>query len=451
MKLRGLIIAALILAALTGTLYWSNHHKPAEDASKAAADLPPKILSLNQSEISRLAIQRKGEPEVVLSKNASGTWQITAPQPLPADQDAVSSVLSTLSSLNSERLVDDKAADLTQYDLTDPGLQIEVTTKGNMQKLLVGGQTITGGSNFAALAGDPRVFTIANFNKSSLDKSASDLRDKRLLTADFDKVSQVELLQQSPDKKEDITFAREKDSWQILKPKPYRVQSYQVDDLVRALKDAKMETSSSDDTTKIAAAFNGASPFVTAKITGASGTQELQIRKAKDDYYAKSSVVSGVFKVSASLGTSLNKPIDDFRNKKLFDFGYEEPDKIEIHDGAKSYFLTHSGSDWWGADGKKLDPDSVQTVLDKLRDLSASKFPDSGFTSEAIEITVISNQNKRTEKVAIAKSGDSYIARRQNEPALYELTAASVSELQQAAAGLKPAPPPPPAPAEKKK
>ncbi len=450
MKLRGLIIAAVILAALTGTLYWSNHHKPAEDTSKAAADLPPKILSLSQPDISRLAIQHKGEPEVVLSKNASGTWQIIAPQLLPADQEAVSSVLSTLSLLNSERVVDDKAVDLSQYELTDPGLQIEVTTKGNMQKLLVGGQTITGGSNFVALAGDPRVFTIANFNKSSLDKTASDLRDKRLLTADFDKVSQVELIQQSPGKKDDITFAREKDSWQILKPKPYRAQSYQVDDLVRALKDAKMETSSSDDATKIAAAFNGASPFVTAKITGASGTQELQIRKAKDDYCAKSSVVPGVFKVSASLGTSLNKPIDDFRNKKLFDFAYEEPDKIEIHDGAKPYFITHSGLDWWGPDGKKLDPDSVQTFLDKLRDLSASKFPDSGFTSQAIEITVISNQNKRTERVAIAKSGDSFIARRQNEPALYELTAASVSDLQQAAAGLKPAPPPPP-PAEKKK
>jgi len=450
MKLRGIIIAAIILAALTGTLYWSNHHKPAEDTSKTAADLPPKILSLNQVDISRLVIRHKGEPDVVLSKNASDSWQIAAPQPLPADQVAVTSLLSTLSSLNSERIVDDKASNLSQYDLTDPGLQIEVATKGNTQQLLVGGPTITGGSNFAALSGDPRVFTIANFNESSLDKSAADLRDKRLLTADFDKVSQIELLQQSAGNKQDITFAREKDSWQILKPKPYRVESFRVDDLVRALKDAKMETSSSDDGAKIAAAFSGAPPFVTAKIAGASGTQELQIRKAKDDYYAKSSVVPGVFKVSTSLGSALNKPLDDYRNKKLFDFGYEEPDKIEIHDSAKSYFLTHSGTDWWGADGKKLDSDTVQALLDKLRDLSATRFPDSGFTSQAIEITVISNQNKRTEKVAIVKSGDSYIAKRQNEPALYELTTAAVGDLQQAAAGLKPAPLPV-VPAAKKK
>ncbi len=451
MKLRGLFIAALILAALTGALYWSNHHKPSEDTTKAGAAAPPKILTLNQADISRLVIRHKGEPEVVLSKNSSGAWQITSPQPLPADQESVSSVLSTVSSLGSEQLVDDKPADLAPYGLADPALEIEITVKDKTQKLLLGGQTITGGSNYAALAGDPRVFTIANFNKSNLDKSAADLRDKRLLTADFDKVSQIELLQQSAGKQQEITFAREKESWQILKPKPYRVESFQVDDLVRALKDAKMETSSSDDEAKIASAFIGAAPFTTAKITGASGTQELRIRKAKDDYYAKSSVVAGVFKVPASLGTSLNKSLDDFRNKKLFDFGYEEPDKIEIHDGAKSYFLTRSGTDWWGVDGKKLDSDSVQMLLEKLRDLSATKFPDSGFSAQTMEIAVTSNQNKRTEKVGIAKSGDSYIAKRQNEPALYELASAAVNDVQQAAAGLKPAPPPPPVPAAKKK
>ena len=89
-------------------------------------------------------------------------------------------------------------------------------------------------------------------------------------------------------------------------------------------------------------------------MTGTFGTQELQVRKAKDDYYAESSAVSGVYKVPASVGTSLDKSLEDFRDKKVFDFGYEDPEKIEIHDGGKSYFLTRSGSDWWDAKGKKL-------------------------------------------------------------------------------------------------
>src|SRR5579863_1547693 len=107
MKFRGLIVAAVLLAALTGTLYWSNHHKPAE-STQPAADLPPKILSLPEADITGISIQKKDSPEVALTKTGSD-WQITTPQSLPADQSAVSGVVSTLASLDSQRLVEDKA------------------------------------------------------------------------------------------------------------------------------------------------------------------------------------------------------------------------------------------------------------------------------------------------------------------------------------------------------
>ena len=56
----------------------------------------------------------------------------------------------------------------------------------------------------------------------------------------------------------------------------------------------------------------------------------------------KVKLMSGVYKVVSSVGTSLDKSLDDFRNKKVFDFGWADPEKIELHDGAKSYFLTRS-------------------------------------------------------------------------------------------------------------
>ena len=441
MKISGLLIACVVLAALLGLLYWSNHHpSTADSAVKASADTPPKILSLDQLNIASLAIHHADSPTVDLSRNSSGSWQITAPKQLSVDQESVSSVLSSVSSLTADRLLEDKATNLSSYGLANPALEVDVTLKDNKtQKLLVGDKTPSGNAYYAVLGGDPRLFTIAGYDKTNLDKSADDLRDKRLLTADFDKVSQIELMNQTPDKKQVITFARNKDAWQILKPGPFRAQSYSVDDLIRALKDAKMQASPGADEAKTASAFKLATPFASAKITGASGTQELQIRKAKDDYYAQSTALPGVFQVPATVATSLNKSLDDFRNKKLFDLGYEDPNKVEIHDGSKSNFLTHSGSDWWGADGKKLDDSSVQALLSGIRDLSATKFPDSGFASPSIQITVTSNDSRRIERVSIAKSGDNYIAKRDNEPALYEISGSSIQELQKSAANLKPA------------
>jgi hypothetical protein len=437
MKSRGLLVAAIVLAALTGTLYWSNHRKAKEVSAAPSADAPPKVLSLNSADLVNIKISKKGTEAITLQKNDAGKWHITAPKPLAADQDAVSSLASTFSSLSSDRLVEEKATDLGAYGLTQPSIAITATEKNKKAvDLRLGDDTPTGNGVYAAVAGDPRVFIVASYNKSSLDKSLNDLRDKRLLTFDSDKLSRIELTA----KKQTIEFGRNKDQWQILKPKPMRADQFSVQDLLRSLQDAKMDLTSADDERKSASAFNAGAVVATAKVTDVSGTQELQVRKNKDDYYAKSSAVAGIYKVTSSVGTSLDKNADDFRNKKLFDFGFSEPEKIEIHDGGKSYSLSHSGSDWW-SNGARMDESSVSSLVSAIRDLTANKFPDSGFTAVVMDLTVTSDSGKRIEKVLISKSGDRYVAKRENEPALYELAASSFTDLQNSAAAVKPAAP----------
>jgi hypothetical protein len=443
MKMNSLLIAAIVLAALSGVLYWSNHRKPAESAVKVSADTPPKILTLSQADIAKVDIKKKSGDEVDLAKDGAGKWQIAGAKPLRADQSEVSSMLSTLSSLSSERLIEEKAGNLADYGLAQPAVEVDVTEKDNKtQKLLIGDNTPAGNAVYVALAGDPRVFTLASFSKTSLDKSAKDLRDKRLLVFEQDKLSRVELSA----KKQDIEFGRNKDQWQIVKPKPLRADDSKVEELIRKLGDAKMDlTASDDDQKKAAAAFNSGSAVAVAKVTDASGTEELQVRKSKDNYYAKSSAVEGVFKVGNDLGTALDKAVEDFRNKKLFDLGFTDPEKIELHDGAKAYFLTKGGSDWFSADGKKVDAIGAEGVVEKVRDLSASKFVDSGFGAPVLEVIATSNGGKTIEKVSIAKDGDHYVAKREGEPALYQLDPVVVTGLEKAAEDLKPAVEPKPA------
>jgi hypothetical protein len=438
MKIRGLIVAAIILAGLTGALYWSNHHKPA-DTTEASADVPPKILAVKEADISRFDLKKNGAEQVGAERNSAGQWQITSPATLPADQSAVSSLLGTFSSLNSQRLVDEKAGNVATYGLDAPKLEVDLTEKENKtQKLMLGDDTPAGNGIYAKLDGDSRVFTIPKYEETSIDKSASDLRDKRLLTVDSEKISRVDLIS----KKQEIEFGRNKEEWQIVKPKPLRADGTQVDELVRALTDAKMDLAASDDQKKTASAFAAGTAIATAKLTTESGTQELEVRKSKDDYYAKSSAVQGIYKVPSTLGQALDKNLEDFRNKKLFDLGFDDPNKIEIRDGTKTYFLTRSGEDWWSGSAKKLDAGAVQELIERIRDLSASKFVGSGFTgAPVVDVTVTSNDGKRVEKVAIAKVGDNYIAMRENEPALYQIDSKLVDDLTKSAAEVKPAAP----------
>lgn len=437
MKNSGLIISAVVLAALGGALWWSNKDKEKE-ATQPAKDAPPKILTLTEGDIQRLDLKKRANEPVVVQRNQSGKWEISAPKAFLADQEAANTLAAAAASVTSDKLVDDKPSDIKQFGLDAPSFEIDIKLKsGQVKKLILGDDTATGSSTYARLDGDPRVFTVASFVRTGLAKEVKDLRDKRLLTFDQDKISRVELAS----KKSSVEFGRSKDEWQILKPKPLRADGLQVEELVRKLKDAKMDLTASDEVVaQAAASFAAGAPIATVKVTDASGTQQLEVRKKGDDYFGKSSAVEGVHKLTADIGAGLDKSLDDFRNKKLFDFGFSEPTKIDIHDGGKSYSFQKGGDKWFAA-GKEMDNTSVQALLDKLRDVSASKFVETGFGTSNLDIAVTSNNGKRTEKVMFSRSGDKFVAQRENEPSLYEMESKSVDDLTKAAGDVKPPPP----------
>jgi hypothetical protein len=430
-----LLIAMLVLAALGGGVYWSNKIKKAEEG-KPAPDAPPQILSIPEAQFQRIDIRKTGGESLVLQKSNSGAWEMLSPPQFPVDQDAANGVVTTLASLSSGRLVEEKATDLGQFGLASPALEITIGRKdGKKQKLLVGDESPAAGGSFAKVEGDPRVFTIPSSSKSSFEKTPRDLRDKRLLTFDSEKLARLELVV----KGQTIEFGKNSlNDWQIIKPQPLRADGGQIEELIRKLKEAKMDTAvSGEDEKKAAAAFAAATLVATARTTDAAGTQQLEVRRDKDkNCYARSSFVTGIHKVSSDLGDGMDKSLDSFRNKKLFDFGFNDPSKVEIRDGARQAAYQKL-PDRWMSGTTQVDATTVNAVVDKLRDLAATKFVSGGFTTPLFEATVTSNQGKRAEKVLISKQGASWFARREGEPAVYELDGNAVEELQKSAADVK--------------
>jgi hypothetical protein len=86
-----------------------------------------------------------------------------------------------------------------------------------------------------------------------------------------------------------------------------------VNDLVRSITTARMDLAAAGDP---AAGFAKGTEVGTVKLTGNSGVQTLDVRKNKDDYFAKSSAVAGTYKVDSFLGQALEKKPDDFVSKK---------------------------------------------------------------------------------------------------------------------------------------
>ncbi|MCU1339966.1 MAG: hypothetical protein JWO19_5547 [Bryobacterales bacterium] len=437
MKLARLLIAAAVLAGLGGLVLWSNRSEEAK-STKPDPKAAPKILELKEAGLKQIEIRHRDGETTVVKKDDSGKWSITAPRPLAADQTAVGAITSAVTSLSADRVVDENAANLPSYGLDPPRIGVTFTTAdGKTHALRIGEDTPIEGNTYAMLDGDKRLFTIANSGKSALDKQSKDLREKHLLVFDQDKLSRVEL---DASGKTPLEFGRAGTDWQILKPKPMRADGFKVDELVRKLKDASMDAETDPKTA--ASAFAGGQKTAIAKVTGAEGTLTLEVRKAKDDYYAKSSSMDGPYKVTKDVGEGLTKSLDDFRNKKVFDFGFSDPTRIEIKEGGQTKAVEKSGENWTSG-GKTMDSISVQNLIDKLRDLAAAKFVDSGFTTPSLELTVVSNDGKRTEKVQIAPAGADFLARRDNDSSLYQLNANAVADLRGAAASVQEPPPVP--------
>jgi len=432
MKPRNLLVAAVLLAALSGAVWWAKRHPQ----SSGTANTPPapKVADISDAAVQQIELKKKDGSIIVLDRK-SGKWIITAPETLSADQDAVATIVSSLNPVTADSIVEDKPSDLGKYGLTNPSLTVTVKEKtGKTDRFVFGDDVPAGSLVYARSNSRPAVYSVSSSVKSSFDKGLNDLRDKRLLTFDSNQLTRVEIISG----KSDVEFGKNnQNDWQILKPKPYRADSFQVEELVRKLTDAKMDLSgNAADVKKTDADFAKGQRVATAKVSDAAGTQMIEVHKDKDDYYAQSSVVKGIYKISADLGKQLEKPLDDFRNKKIFDFGFSDPTKIEVQQGETGEVYQKSGQDW-KLNGKVMDPRSIQAFIDKLRDLSATKFVDSGFTTPLLSIAVTSNNGKRTEKVGFAKSADGYIARRENEPALYELDAKSVNDILEASKNIK--------------
>jgi hypothetical protein len=435
-KPNGLLVAVVVLAAIGGGVYWTNKHKADEAKKPSTTTDTPKVLSIPEDQFKEIKIAKKDGDTTIVSKTGD-KWSLTMPKALPADQDAVSSMVTSLASLNADRVVEEKPSDLSPFGLGTPKEQIVITRKdGKTQTLDVGDDSPVGSGVFAKVEGDSRVFVIPTYTKSNFDKTSKDLRDKRLLTFNSDKLTSLQLTA----KGQTFEFGKTaQNDWAIVKPKPMRADGSQVEDIVRKLKDVKMDTSISDEDAKKALAAFAVSPRIAdVTVVDNTGPQSMEIRKDKDkNYYVKSSAVEGVYKVAADLGDALDKSPDDFRSKKLFDFGFAEPTKVQLQNA--TYQKT---GEKWMSGSTEMDAISIQGLIDKLRELSASKFADKSAGAPVFEAAVTANDSKnnpRTEKVIITKDGDKYFATRASEPGVYELDAKAVEDLQKAASGVKPA------------
>lgn len=446
MKLRGLLIAAILLAALAGTLYFVERRKEGKtsDTSSPATKTEEKLFAIKSEDIQQITLQPAGGEKVKLER-AGDKWKIVEPRELPADDSAISTLLGTLSGLYVSETVEEKPASLKEYGLDPPQATVEFAAKsGGRQTLLLGENAPAGGSVYAKSASQPKVVAVGSYVKSDLTKSLFDLREKSVLKFDTATASRAWVQNKSGK----FELAKVEDQWQLASPVKARADQSAVNDLLRQVADAKMQAVEADDTGKAAgqeAKLGLNSPEIVFKVQDSAGLHELRVSAEKSGKrYARSAARPTLFTVASELATQLGKPHSDLRNKDIFDMDTWTVSHLEASLPEGRLVLDKESGNWKGSDPKKApDSSAVSDALEKLKALRANSFPPLaspakyGFDKPVLRVHVVWGEKKRKETVEVGQAGDKAYARREGEPAVYEVATDALKSAREALNKLK--------------
>jgi hypothetical protein len=174
--------------------------------------------------------------------------------------------------------------------------------------------------------GEKKVFLVSSYIESSFDKKPFDLRDKRVVKFERDKVDSVELTRGA----DIIRLARSGSDWTVEKPMTGRADYSAVEGLLTRLSTAGMASIVEDNATDLAK--YGLDAPVMRLMAGIGSSQTvLEIGRTEGEQpYARDRARSMVFTLDTTLADDLKKPFDEYHKKDLFESRPFSAERVRI-------------------------------------------------------------------------------------------------------------------------
>jgi hypothetical protein len=437
--LRTTIALVVVLGGLFAYIYFVTWKQPADSPGPKQEKV---FASVEADKIDELRVKSESGDTSALKKDKDG-WHLVEPVAAAAADPEVSGITSALSQLEVVRVVDDKPANLNDYGLASPRIEIDFKTAGDkdFRRLFIGQKSPTGGNLFAKRNGEARVFLIPAFQEQTFNRKTFDLRDKAVLRFDRDKVDRVEI--DAAGKTIELTKAGS--DWNLTKPLKTASDYSAVEGLVGRIQSAQMKAIASDSASPSDLKKYGLDkPTVTLTVSLGSAKATLELGGKADDgsTYAKDASKPLVVTLDSSLVDELRKGPDDYRRKDLFAFRAYDANRLEITRGAQTVAFDKvkaagpTAEDKWQRAGVKpvdVDKEKMSVLLAKLESLRATAFVDStaktGLDAPVTTVYAKFDEGKKDERVMFGKAGDAVYASRAGEPGAAKVSPTEFDEI----------------------
>ena len=421
MKGLGTTIGLVVVLAALGAYIYFVPTKPADQA-----ETKEKAFTVKSEEIQELRI-KAADGETTRIEMAGGRWRLVEPVQADADTNEVSAIITNLSTLEVQRVIEEKPANLAEYGLEPARVDVAFRSRGETEfrHLLMGEKSPAGGDFYAKAPESPRVFLISPFLDNTFNRTAFDLREKAVLKYNREAVDTIDIA----GRKNSFRFVKREADWLMEKPYAARVEFSSIEGFLGALSTTQVQRFIDGDPGPLSK-YGLDSPDFTVSVRGGGTSSQLLIGDlVTGTYYAKDAGRPGVFTLGSNFISEIEKDPGEFRRKNVFDSRSFSTTKAEFKRAAVTKVLTKSkgkdDADVWQLDGRTVDTVKAEDPLMKFSNLRADVFQGQPHPSlKSPELTVTVTFDGRTETVVFARAGADVYASRSDEPGSAKVPAA---------------------------
>ena len=441
--LKSTLALVVVLGGLGAYIYFVTSKMP--EGGGAASDDAKKekvFASLQADKIEDVKVTTAAGDATSLKKDG-GAWKITQPAELPASESEVSALTSALGQAEIVRVIDENPANLTDYGLANPRVEIDFKTAADkgFSKLSIGEKTPTGGDYFAKRNDEKKVFLITASLETSFNRTTFDLRDKTLLKFERDKVDALDISAAG----KTLAIGKDGGEWKLSKPVQTKADFGSVEGLVGRLQTVQMKSIAADNASPADLKKYGLDKPEATVVLGLGSARATLLfggKAADNTVYARDASKPSVVTVESALLDDMKKGADDYRRKDIFEFRPFNANHIEITRNGQTLTLERTkgqgenAPDTWkrvSPTAGDLDKDKSDGLLSKLSNIRAASFVDStaktGLDKPALAIVVKFDEGKKEDRATFGQVGDDVYVSRPGEPGAAKISKADLDDV----------------------
>ena len=330
MRLKTNIVVSVLFLALLAFVYFYEIKGGEERQQQAARS--KQLLDFSDHEVARLTLSR--DDSTIVVEKVQDDWRLTAPVVSAAAESAVEGYLSNLRETEVERVVEDSGAVaddpslLAKYGLQSPRLAVTLERmEETNDSVIFGNDSPTKRFAYAQRSGtNSQIFTVLAWRFDNFDKSAFDLRDKRVLSFEKDQVREVRITR-AGEEAPVVLVRNEDDGWALTSPVRAAADRLEVDGILNDLNSGEALAFTHEDPAPDDLANYGLVPgSTTSEVTLFIGEDRAEKRLSVGlwtgdkvgEFLARDASRPHVFVIDSTLSQSLAKPMFDLRGKRPF-------------------------------------------------------------------------------------------------------------------------------------